>query len=61
MPNIVEANAFAVVPKGVSGIVHTVSDMTFDSDPDQVITPTVAMGLNLLRSAAQNRDIKRFI
>ncbi|KAH7116577.1 hypothetical protein B0J13DRAFT_459371 [Dactylonectria estremocensis] len=61
VPNIVEANAFTVVLKGVSGIVHAASNMTFDSDPDQVIPPTVAMGLNLLRSAAQNRDIRRFV
>ncbi|KAF9767669.1 hypothetical protein IL306_015129 [Fusarium sp. DS 682] len=59
--NFQEANAFTEVLKGVSGIVHAASDMTYDPDPNKVIIPTVAMGLNLLRSAAENRDIKRFI
>ncbi|KAF4331916.1 aldehyde reductase [Fusarium beomiforme] len=59
--NTGEANTFAEVLQGVSAIVHTASDMTYGSDPNQVITPTVAMALNLLRSAAQNPSIKRFV
>ncbi|KAM6529201.1 hypothetical protein FALCPG4_007347 [Fusarium falciforme] len=61
VPDMGKADAFDSVLKGVSGVVHAASDMTFGSDPNEVIPPIVAMGLNLLRSAAKNGEINRFV
>ncbi|KAM5346115.1 hypothetical protein ACJ41O_009120 [Fusarium nematophilum] len=35
--------------------------MTYGCDPNEVIPPVVAMGLNLLRSAAKSGDVRRFV
>lgn len=50
-----------IIHTGVSGVIHVASDMTFGSDPHEVILPTVAGSLALLKAAAKHDSIKRFV
>jgi nucleoside-diphosphate-sugar epimerase len=46
---------------GVSGVTHVASNLTFDSDPNKVI-PEVLAGVNgILKSAAKEPSVKRFV
>lgn len=53
--------AFDEAMKGVHAVIHLASDLTFGSDPNQVITPTVAGVLSILKSAARQPSVKRFV
>lgn len=46
---------------GVSGVIHTASDMSFRPDPNQVIPPMIAGTLNLLNAAESHADVHRFV
>lgn len=43
------------------GVVHLASDVTFNPDPNEVITPIVNMARNILESASKTPSIKRFV
>ena len=46
---------------GVSGVIHVASVVNMDPDPDRVIPVVVASTLGLLKSAAANEGVKRFV
>ena len=53
--------AFNEAVKGVAGVAHTATNMSFDPDPNKVI-PEVLAGLNgILKSAASEPSVKRFV
>ncbi|KAL8795898.1 MAG: hypothetical protein Q9182_007470 [Xanthomendoza sp. 2 TL-2023] len=54
-------DAFDEACKGVSGIIHVASDLTFSPDPNLVIPTTIAGALNAASAAAKSPSIKRFI
>ena len=47
--------------KGVSGVVHVASVLSFDSDPNKVIPQVVAGAVNALEAAAKTSSVKRFV
>lgn len=53
--------AFDEAVKGVSGVAHVASVLTFDSDPEKVIPPVVAGTLNAAKAAAKDPSVKRFV
>jgi len=60
VPEMSKEGAFDDAVKGVSGIAHVASDVTFGSDPNKVI-PMVINGVNgILKSAAKEPSVKRF-
>ncbi|KAI5459554.1 aldehyde reductase [Mariannaea sp. PMI_226] len=60
-PNMDHKASFSSVLKGVSGIIHAASDMTFGPDPSLVIPPVIATSLSLLEAATEQEGIKRFV
>lgn len=61
IPDMVPQGAFDIAARGCSGIVHVASVMTFSSDPNEVITPSIAGALNALEAAAKEPGVKRFV
>ncbi|KAF4624525.1 hypothetical protein G7Y89_g13647 [Cudoniella acicularis] len=53
--------AFDEAVKGVSGIAHVASVLTFDPDPDEVIPTALAGVRGILKSAAREPSVKRFV
>ena len=53
--------AFDEAVKGVDGILHMASVLTFEEDPDKVIPPTVKGALNILTSATKEASIKSLV
>ncbi|EON67534.1 hypothetical protein W97_06902 [Coniosporium apollinis CBS 100218] len=53
--------AFDEAVKGVSGVIHLASVLTFSPDPNAVIPPTIAGTLSILKSTAKEPAIKRFV
>lgn len=47
--------------KGVNAVIHVASDTTFSADPNKVIKPTVNGVLSILKSAAKESSVKRFV
>jgi nucleoside-diphosphate-sugar epimerase len=47
--------------KGVEGVVHVASDMTFSSNPDDVIPPVLKAYNTLLEAAHSQKSIRRFV
>ncbi|KAH0843828.1 Aldehyde reductase 2 [Fonsecaea pedrosoi] len=54
-------SSFDEAVKGVSGVVHTASDLTINPDPNQVIPKVVAGSLNLMAAAASQPSIKSVV
>ena len=46
---------------GCAGIIHLATDVSFDPDPKNVVTPVVEMTRNLLEVAARTRAVKRVV
>ncbi|KAK5131796.1 hypothetical protein LTR08_000551 [Meristemomyces frigidus] len=61
VPDMVQDGAFDEVVKGVSGIIHLASVVTFSSNPDEVITPTVKGALNIITSATKEPSVKSLV
>lgn len=61
VPDMVQDGAFDEAVKGVSGIIHLASIMTFSDKPDEVIPPTVKGALNILTSATKEPGIKSVV
>ncbi|KAI8712555.1 Epimerase domain-containing protein [Fusarium sp. LHS14.1] len=59
--DVTAPDAWSKVVKGVDGIVHVATDMSFDADPNKVITPMVQGVRNLLEAAASEPTVKRFV
>ncbi|KAI0389656.1 NAD(P)-binding protein [Xylariaceae sp. FL0594] len=47
--------------RGCAGVVHGASEMGFSPDPHQMITPTLNMLNNILRTAARTSSVKRVV
>ncbi|PQE31223.1 aldehyde reductase ii protein [Rutstroemia sp. NJR-2017a WRK4] len=61
VPDMAAKGAFNEAMKGVSGVAHVASNMSFSPDPNQVI-PDVLAGVNeVLNSAAAEPSVKRFV
>ncbi|EAW09036.1 aldehyde reductase II [Aspergillus clavatus NRRL 1] len=61
VPNISAPGAFEEAVRGVDGIAHVASDLTFGNDPNKVITPMLEALHNILSSAAKEPTVKRFV
>ncbi|CEJ93158.1 hypothetical protein VHEMI08768 [[Torrubiella] hemipterigena] len=47
--------------KDVSGVIHCASDMSYDADPNAVITPTIAIALQIFKAAVSTPSVERFV
>jgi nucleoside-diphosphate-sugar epimerase len=61
VPDMVADDAYTQAVKGVSGIVHLASIVTFSSDPEEVIPPTVKGTLNVLEAATTEPKVKSVV
>lgn len=59
--DMIHDGAFDEAVKGVSGICHVASIMTFSDKPDEVIPPTVKGALNILTSATKEPSVKSLV
>lgn len=61
VPDVAAPGALDIAVKGVDGIIHAASDMTFQADPNKAITPMLKAVRGLLEAAAKEPSIKRFV
>ncbi|TGO58120.1 hypothetical protein BCON_0058g00020 [Botryotinia convoluta] len=61
VPNMAEDGAFDEAVKGVTGIAHVASNMSFSPNPNDVIPECLAGVNGLLKSAAAEPSVKRFV
>jgi nucleoside-diphosphate-sugar epimerase len=63
VPDVTAAGAWDEAVKGVDGIVHVATDMSFSADPNKIITPMVKGVRNILQAAANCKEpsVKRFV
>jgi nucleoside-diphosphate-sugar epimerase len=61
VPDSTAAGAWDQAVKGVDGIVHVAGDMTFGVDPNKAITPMMNSVRSLLKIAAKEPSVKRFV
>lgn len=59
--DMAEDNAFDEAIKGVDAVVHCASVLTFSPDPNKVIPETIAGAISVLKSAAKEKSVKRFV
>ncbi|RDL33753.1 NAD(P)-binding Rossmann-fold containing protein [Venustampulla echinocandica] len=59
--DMAKEGAFDEAVKGVDGVIHSAAVMTFDADPHKVIPETLAGVNEILKSAAKEPRIKRFV
>ena len=59
--DVQQEGAFDSAVKEVNAVIHMATDTSFSADPNQVVAPTVAGVLNILRSAARMPSVKRFV
>ncbi|KAJ7612407.1 NAD-P-binding protein [Mycena polygramma] len=61
VPDMVADGAFDEAVKGVSGIVHLASVLTFSDKVDEVVPPTVKGTLEVLKAAAKEPRVKSVV
>lgn len=61
VPDMIAEGAFDEAVKGVDGIVHMASVLTFSTNPEEVIPPTVKGTLNILVSATKEPGVKSIV
>lgn len=61
VPDMIADDAYDQAVKGVSGIVHLASVVTFSEDPDEVIPPSVKGTLNILKAATKEPNVKSLV
>ena len=61
IPDMVDEHAYDDAVKGVSGIVHLASVLSFSDNPDEVIPPSVKGTLNILKAATLEPKIKSLV
>lgn len=61
VPDMNADNAFDEAVKGVAGICHLASIMSFSDKPDEVIPPTVKGALNIMTAATKEPGIKSVV
>lgn len=61
VPDLAVEGAFDEAVKGVSAIIHIATIVTFDPNPNNVIPQAVAGVKSILKAAAQEPSVKRFV
>lgn len=61
VPDMIADDAYTDAVQGVSGIVHLASIVTFSSDPEEVIPPTVKGTLNILEAASTEPKVRSVV
>ncbi|KAF7926117.1 uncharacterized protein EAE97_010417 [Botrytis byssoidea] len=61
VPNMANEGAFDEAVKGVTGIAHVASNLSFSPNPNDVIPECLAGVNGLLKSAAAEPSVKRFV
>ena len=61
IPDMVDEHAYDDAVKGVSGIVHLASILSFSDKPEEVIPPSVKGTLNILKAATLEPKIKSLV
>lgn len=61
VPDLAAPGVFDQAMKGVSAVLHVATISSYDGDPNNAITPTVEGTKNLLRAAAKESSVKRFV
>jgi nucleoside-diphosphate-sugar epimerase len=61
VPDMVDEHAYDEAVKGVSGIVHLASILSFSDVPEEVIPPSVKGTLNILKAATLEPKIKSLV
>lgn len=61
VPDMIADDAYTDAVKGVSGIVHLASIVTFSANPDEVIPPTVKGALNILEAASTEPKVRSVV
>ncbi|KAJ3546970.1 hypothetical protein NM208_g1743 [Fusarium decemcellulare] len=61
VPDVTAPGVWRDAVQGVDGIVHVATDMSFGADPNKAITPMVNGVKNILKAAASQPTIKRFV
>jgi nucleoside-diphosphate-sugar epimerase len=61
VPDMIAGDAYTDAVKGVSGIVHLASIVTFSANPEEVIPPTVKGTLNVLEAASTEPKVKSVV
>jgi nucleoside-diphosphate-sugar epimerase len=61
VPDMVQDGAYDAAVVGVSGIVHLASVLTFSTDPEEVVGPSVRGTLNLFKSATTEPKVKSLV
>lgn len=61
VPDMIADDAYTDAVKGVSGIVHLASIVTFSADPEEVIPPTVRGTLNILEAASTEPNVRSLV
>lgn len=59
--DITKPGAFSDAVRGMAGVMHVASAVTFDPDPDQVIPVAVDSTIRILESAAGEASVERFV
>ncbi|QKX61985.1 uncharacterized protein TRUGW13939_09141 [Talaromyces rugulosus] len=61
LPDLAAEGVYKDVIKGAAGFIHVASDVSFDTDPNQVIPVVINLTTNALNAAAQEASVKRFV
>jgi nucleoside-diphosphate-sugar epimerase len=61
VPDMIDEHAYDEAVKGVSGIVHLASVLTFSNVPDEVIPGSVKGTLNILKAATTEPKVKSLV
>lgn len=61
VPDMIADDAYTDAVMGVSGIIHLASIVTFSSNPEEVIPPTVKGALNVLEAATTEPKVKSVV
>ncbi|KAK4891784.1 hypothetical protein LTR27_009636 [Elasticomyces elasticus] len=61
VPDMAAPGSLDEALKGCIAIAHVASDVSFGHNPNEVITPTLALLQSVLESAAKTASIKRFV
>ncbi|KAJ5926150.1 hypothetical protein N7516_007923 [Penicillium verrucosum] len=61
LANFEDLDALVGVMDGVSGVAHVASDVTFSSNPEEVVPWVLRATHNVLEAASRHRDIRRVV
>ena len=61
IPDMAAQGAFNIAVRGCAGVVHVASVTSMSSNPDDVVTPSIAGALNALEAAALEPNVTRFV